>query len=175
MTVISAKVISGAVGFPFWERYGFHFGSTTFWEIIPELILLRPHTKSCQQNFLYKRWLWLIPSHEPSTFCIFLMARWFWRVLAFGGSSPCFVSLGCSLQHCGGQNPQKSAIEPRVMNPYESTCASGPIFVLVYIGGAAMRNMDVWAKRPCSLAQLFVENVLEAHDVSTAVKLVIHM
>ena len=32
-------------------------------------------------------------------------------------------------------------------------------------------KMDVWAKRPCTLEQLFVKNVLEAHDVSTAVKL----
>jgi hypothetical protein len=32
-------------------------------------------------------------------------------------------------------------------------------------------KMDVWAKRPCTLAQLFVKNVLEVHDVSTAVKL----
>ena len=46
------------------------------------------------------------------------------------------------LFQCGDQNPQKSAIEPRVFNAYESIHASGSILVLVSIGGAALRKMD---------------------------------
>ena len=30
MTVISAEIISGALVFPFWEGYSFHFGTSTF-------------------------------------------------------------------------------------------------------------------------------------------------
>ena len=35
-------------------------------------------------------------------------------------------------------------------------------------GGAAMKKMDVWARRAGRSGQLFIENMLEAHDVPTA-------
>ena len=108
-------------------------------------------------------WLWPIPPWWTKYFLHGSMV-----LKGFGVPVP----VSCPWSFCWnegqGQKQRKSAREPRVIYPYESMNAYGSIMVLVSISGAAMRKMNVWAKRPCGLAQLFVENVLEVHDVSTA-------
>ena len=85
--------ISGALVLPFWERCGFHAGTTTFWEILPELFLLIPLSKFLAGIFSRKRWWWPIPQVMNQVFLHGSMV-----LKGFAGSSPCFVSLVCSFQ-----------------------------------------------------------------------------
>ena len=108
--------ISGALVLPFWERCSFHAGTTTFWEILPELFLLIPLSKFLAGIFSRKRWWWPIPQVMNQVFLHGSMV-----LKGFAGSSPCFVSLVCSFQIWCPKPAKISYRTPELwnnMNPY---------------------------------------------------------
>ena len=109
MTMIYAKVISGALGLSFGERYGFRVGTTTFWEIFPEFILLIPHTTSCRQEFYLRN---VVVTYPPVMNQV--LFAWLDGFEGFWGSRPCFVSLVFLLKRWTG--PKATKISQRTQS-----------------------------------------------------------
>jgi len=127
MNEIYAKVVSGALGLPFWERCGFHFGTTTFWEIFPDFFSQCPIQKNVSRSFLYKRWLWPIPQSWTKYFLHGSMV-----LKGFGGASPSFVSLVSSFKQCGDQNTKISHRTQSYETIWTHTCFLVNIGVGIY-------------------------------------------